>query len=117
MRLLVLLPALLLAACAGGAHDGINAPMHDVSGRQVGWEERKADDGNPLFVIRSSGAPTDYASMVQVAEQHAARRCPNGYRVMSMGGADQPQIDILNPRLILGAELRFEVHCFERDKF
>ena len=117
MRLSFLLPALLLTACAGGARDGINGPMHDVNGRQVGWEERKADDGNPLFVIRSAGASTDYASMMQIAEQHAAQRCPYGYRVMSVGGADQPQIDILNPRLILGAELRFEVHCFERDTF
>lgn len=116
MRLSALLSTLLLAACAGGAHEGINAPMHDVGGRQVGWEERKADGGNPLFVIRSAG-PTNYASLMQVAEQHASQRCPYGYRVMSVGGADQPQIDILNPRLILGAELRFEVHCFERDNF
>lgn len=117
MRWLSLLPALLLAACAGGARDGFNAAMHDVGGRQVGWEERKADDGDPLFVIRSVGASTDYTSMMQAVEQHAAQRCPYGYRVMSVSGADQPQIDILNPRLILGAELRFEVHCFERDKF
>lgn len=117
MRLAPLLPVLLLTACAGGVHEGIDAPMHDVGGRQVGWEERKADNGDPLFVIRSTGSFTDYASLVAVAERHAARRCPYGYRVMSVGGADQPQIDILNPRLVLGAELRFEVHCFERDNF
>ena len=117
MRLSALLPALLLTACAGGARDGIDAPMHDIGGRQVGWEEQKADNGDAMFVIRSSGASTDYAALVQAAQQHAAQRCPYGYRVMSVGGADQPQIDILNPRLILGAELRFEVHCFERDKF
>jgi hypothetical protein len=117
MRLLVLSTALLLAACAGGAHEGINAPMHDVGGRQVGWEEGKVDGGDVLFVIRSSGASTDYHSMMQAAERHASQRCPYGYRVMSVGGADQPEVDILNPRLILGAELRFEVHCFERDSF
>lgn len=117
MRLLPCAPALLLlTACAGTARDGINAPMHDAGGRQVGWEERKAGDGNPLFVVRSAGR-TSYAALVQVAEQHAAQRCPYGYRVISVGGADQPQIDILNPRLIIGAELRFEVHCFERDSF
>jgi len=54
--------------------------------------------------------------MLQVAEQHAQARCPYGYRVMDLGGGDQPQEDILHPRLILGGELRFEVHCFERDK-
>ncbi len=117
MRLLVLSTALLLAACASGAHESIDAPMHDVGGRQVGWEESKADGGDVLFVIRSGGASTEYASMVQAAERHASQRCPYGYRVMSVGGADQPGVDILNPRLILGAELRFEVHCFERDTF
>jgi len=117
MRLLLLSPLLLLAACAGGAHEGINAPMHDVNGRQVGWEERKADGGDVLFVIRSTGSSTDYAPLMESAQRHAAERCPYGYRVMSVGGADQPQIDILKPRLILGAELRFEVHCFERDAF
>lgn len=117
MRPLVLLPAMaLLASCAGAAREGINAPMHEVAGRQVGWEERKAADGDPLFVIRS-GEPMRYAPLIQAAEQHAAQRCPYGYRVMSVGGADQPQIDILNPRLIIGAELRFEVLCFERDNF
>lgn len=117
MRLLFILTVLLLVACAGGARDGINAPAHDVGGRQVGWEERKADGGDLLFVIHSTGGSTNYASLVQVAEQHATQRCPYGYRVMAVGGADQPEIDILNPRLILGAELRFEVHCFERDTF
>lgn len=112
----VLLAALALTACAGTARVGINAPMHDAGGRQVGWEERKADSGDPLFVVRSV-AGVSYTSLLQVAEQHAAGRCPYGYRVISVGGADQPQIDILNPRLILGAELRFEVHCFERDNF
>lgn len=112
----LLLAVLALTACAGTARVGINAPMHDEGGRPVGWEEQKADGDNPLFVVRSAGA-ANYASLLQVAEQRAAQHCPYGYRVMSVGGADQPQIDILNPRLILGAELRFEVHCFERDNF
>ncbi len=107
---------LLLSACAGPARDSINSPMHDFGGRQIGWEERKADDGNPLFVIRSSGAMS-YDAMLQAAEEHARSRCPYGYRVMGLGGGDQPQEDILHPRLILGGELRFEVHCFERDNF
>jgi len=106
---------LLLAACAGISRDNITSPMHDFGGRQIGWEERKATDGNPLFVVRS-GSSVSYAAMLQVAEQHAQARCPYGYRVMDLGGGDQPQEDILHPRLILGGELRFEVHCFERDK-
>jgi hypothetical protein len=105
---------LLLAACAGAARDNITSPMHDLGGRQIGWEERKATDGDPLFVVRSGGS-VSYDTMLQVAEQHAQARCPYGYRVMDIGGADQPQVDILNPRLILGGELRFEVQCFERD--
>ena len=113
MRLLLLSAALALAACAT-AQDSIDSPMHDFNGRQMGWEEHKADDGDPQFVIRSAGS-ANYAAMLRVAEQHAKQRCAYGYRVMSIGGADQPQIDILNPRLIIGGELRLEVHCFERD--
>lgn len=115
MRLLLLFVALSLAGCAT-SRDGIDSPMHDFGGRQVGWEEDKAPDGNPQFLIRSAGG-VSYTAMQQLAEQHAKQRCPYGYRVMSIGGADQPQIDILNPRLILGSELRFEVHCFDRDSF
>lgn len=115
MRSLLFLAALSLAACAT-PRDSIDSPMHDSGGRQVGWEERKADDGDPLFVIRSAGG-VGYDAMLQAAEQHARERCAYGYRVMSISGSDQPQIDILNPRLILGGELRFEVHCFERDNF
>jgi len=116
MRALLLLPTLLSLAGCATQPGGIGAPMHDAGDNQLGWEERKADDGNPLFVVRSAGAAS-YASLVKVAEQHASQRCPYGYRVIAVGGADQPDMDVLNPRLIIGAELRFEVHCFERDNF
>ena len=116
LRLLLLAAALLLVACAGTARDSIDSPMHDFGGRQIGWEEDKAGDGDPLFVVRS-GSNVSYDAMLQVAEQHAKTRCPYGYRVMDIGGADQPQVDIHHPRLIIGAELRFEVQCFERDNF
>lgn len=116
MRLFALLTALLALTACATASDSITSPMHDFNGRQVGWEEDKALDGNPQFVIRSASG-VSYAAMQQLAEQHAKQRCPYGYRVMSISGADQPQIDILNPRLILGGELRFEVQCFDRDAF
>lgn len=116
MRALLLLPTLLSLAGCAATPVGIGATMHDAGGLQVGWEERKAGDGNPLFVVRSAGA-VSYADLIQVAEQHAAQRCPYGYRVTAINGADQPETDTLNPRLIIGAELRFEVHCFERDNF
>lgn len=115
MRRLTLAAVLLLSACAGLPKDGIRSPLHAVGDQQVGWEERKADDGNPLFVVKSIGA-APYGALLQVAEEHARDRCPNGYRVMALGGADQPTVDTLNPRIIIGSELRLEVHCFERDK-
>lgn len=116
LRSLPVAAALLLAACTGTARDSISSPMHDVGGRKIGWEESKASDGNPLFTVRS-GNGVSYAAMLQVAEQHANARCPYGYRVMDLGGGDQPQVDILHPRLIIGGELRLEVRCFERDNF
>lgn len=115
MRRLLLLTVLSLSACAGIPKDGIRSPMHAVGDQQVGWEERKAGDGNPLFVVKSIG-PASYDALLQAAEEHAHDRCPSGYRVMALGGADQPTVDILNPRIIIGSELRLEVHCFERDK-
>jgi hypothetical protein len=116
LRSLLLAAALLLAACAGTARDSISSPMHDVGGRQIGWEETKAADGNPIFTIRS-GNGVSYDAMLEVAESRAKTRCPYGYRVMDLGGGDQPQVDILHPRLVIGGELRFEVQCFERDNF
>ena len=116
LKLLPVAAVMLLAACTGNARDSISSPMHDFGGRQIGWEEDKAGDGNPLFVVRS-GSSVSYDAMLQVAEQHAKARCPYGYRVIEIGGADQPQVDIHHPRLIIGAELRFEVQCFERDDF
>jgi hypothetical protein len=110
----MLTPVLLLTACA--TKSGIYAPMHDVGSTQAGWEERKADNGNPEFVVRSNGGVT-YEAMLQVAEQHAKERCSDGYRVISIRGADQPEVDILNPRIIIGGELRLEVECFEHDKY
>lgn len=116
LRFLFLTAALLLTACAGAARDSISSPMHDVGGRQIGWQESKAADGNPIFTVRS-GSGVSYEAMLHVAESHAKTRCPYGYRVMDLGGGDQPQVDILHPRLIIGGELRFEVQCFDRDDF
>lgn len=116
MRRPILPVLLLLSACASVPNDGIRSPMHALGDQQVGWEERKAGDGNPLFVVESPGAAS-YAALLQVAEEHAHDRCRYGYRVMNLSGADQPTVDILNPRIIIGSELRLEVHCFERDKF
>ena len=110
----LLSPLVLLAACT--TQNGIYAPMHDVGSLKVGWEERKADDGNPQIVVRSNGGVT-YEAMFQLAEQHAKQRCQYGYRIISIGGADQPEEDILNPRIIIGGELRLEVQCFDKDKF
>lgn len=115
MRRIMLTAMLLLSACAGVPKDSIRSPMHTVGDQQVGWEERKAGDGNLLFVVKSIG-PASYDALLQVAETHANERCPNGYRVMTLGGADQPTVDILNPRIIIGSELRLEVRCFETDK-
>ena len=114
MRQLVLPAVLLLGACASVSNDSIRSPMHFVGDQQVGWEERKASDGDPLFVVKSIGA-APYGALLQVAEEHAHDRCPDGYRVMELGGADQPIVDTLSPRIIIGSELRLEVRCFERD--
>jgi len=115
VRRLILPAVLLLSACASVPKDSIRSPLHTVGDQQVGWEERKASDGNPLFVVKSIGA-APYDALLQVAEEHAHARCPDGYRVMALGGADQPTVDIVDPRIIIGSELRLEVHCFERDK-
>ncbi len=112
-NLLACLSLLLLAACAGSIH-GLDKPVHAEGDAQVGWEEVKTDDGNPLFVVKSAGN-LPYAELVEVAERHAAARCPFGYRVLSVDGADQPQVDTLKPRLILASEVRFRVKCFARD--
>lgn len=112
-RLLSCFPLFLLAACAGPLH-GLDRPVHAEGDAQVGWEEVKSDDGNPLIVVKSAGN-LPYADLVQVAERHAAARCPFGYRVLSVDGGDQPQVDTLKPRLILASEVRFKVKCFARD--
>lgn len=112
--LLTCLPLVLLTACAGPLR-GLDKPVHTEGDAQVGWEEVKTDDGNPLFVVRSAGN-LPYAELLEVAERHAAARCPFGYRVLSVDGGDQPQIDTLKPRLILASEVRFKVKCFARDK-
>lgn len=114
MRRLLLPAILLLASCTGSPVDGINSPLHAIGNQQVGWQERKANDGDPLFVVKSIG-PVPYDELVRVAERHAQERCPQGYRVIDVGGADQPTVDILNPHIIIGSELRFEVQCFERN--
>lgn len=113
MRCLLMCCALLLSACAGATH-GLDAPLHVEGDAQVGWQELKSDDGDPYFMVKSAGNQP-YSELVQVAEKHAAARCPNGYRVLSVDGGDQPQADILKPRFILASEVRLKVHCFSRD--
>ena len=110
----ICLLVLSLAGCAGSLHS-LDKPMHADGGTEVGWEEAKSDDGNPLIVVKSAGN-LPYSELVEVAERHAAARCPFGYRVLSVDGADQPQVDTLKPRLILASEVRFKVKCFARDK-
>lgn len=112
-RLPACIALLLLSGCIGTPR-GPDTPLHVEGDAQVGWEERKSDDGNPLFVVKSAGN-LPYSDLVQVAEKHAAGRCPYGYRVLSVDGGDQPQVDILKPRFILASEVRFKVKCFARD--
>ena len=114
MRLLPMCFALLLLSGCAGTLRGLDKPLHAEGDAQIGWEERKADDGNPLFMVKSAGN-LPYSELVQVAEKHAAARCPYGYRVLSVDGGDQPQVDILKPRFILASEVRFKVKCFARD--
>ena len=113
----VFLMTLQLTACAGSLR-GLDRPMHVEGDAQVGWEEAtvdpKNDDGSHLFVVKSAGN-LPYAELVEVAERHAAARCPFGYRVLSLDGGDQPQVDTLKPRFILASEVRFKVKCFARD--
>lgn len=111
--LAVCFPLLLLTACAGSM-SSLDRPMHSEGTAQVGWEEQKTDDGYPLIVVKSAGN-LPYAELVAVAEKHAAARCPFGYRVLSVDGGDQPQVDILKPRFILASEVRFKVKCFAHD--
>ena len=114
MRRLILPLMMLLVSCAGAPKDGINSPMHAVGNLQAGWAEHKANDGELVFVVKSIGSEP-YDALLRVAVQHARKSCPYGYRVMGINGADQPMVDILNPRMIIGSELRFEVQCFDRE--
>ena len=104
--------ALLLAACAHSP--SIDAPMQADNGVQVGWREQPADDGNPVFVVQSAGG-VEFDAMLKVAEEHARARCPNGFRVISLAGSDEPQVDSLNPRFVLDSAVQLKVHCYEKE--
>ncbi|HLW74551.1 MAG TPA: hypothetical protein VKT74_05735 [Gammaproteobacteria bacterium] len=112
MTILVLV--LLLAACAHSPTTGIEAAMHAENNVQVGWREQPADDGDPVFAVQSAGG-VDFAALLTVAEEHAKARCIDGYRVMSITGSDEPQVDSLNPRFILDSVVRLKVHCYEKE--
>lgn len=113
-RSLLFLAILSLAACASSpATSGIGAPMHPEGNQQVGWQQVTTGDGDPLFVVRSNGNAS-YAAMLKVAETHAAALCPFGYRVLDLQGNDQPVVDTLNTHFVLASEIRFKVHCYEK---
>lgn len=106
--------ALLLGACAHAPLTGVKAPMHAEGNQQVGWQQVTASDGDPLFVVRSAGNAS-YSEMVRVAEDQAGKLCPYGYRVINVDGGDQPQVDTLSPRFVLANEVRFKVHCYDKE--
>lgn len=109
-----LLLALFLAACAHSPATGIEAAMHAENNVQVGWREQPADDGDPVFMVQSAGG-VSFDSMLKVAEDHAKARCAEGYRVISLTGSDEPQVDSLNPRFVLDSVVRLKVHCYEKE--
>jgi hypothetical protein len=105
---------LLLGACSHAPATGIGAPMHAEGTQQIGWQQVTTGDGDPLFVVRSTGNAS-YSDMLHVAEEQADKLCPDGYRVLDVEGNDQPQVDSLSPRFVLSSEVRFKVRCFEKD--
>ena len=103
----------LLAACAHAPVAGIGAPMHAEGTQQVGWQQVTTGDGDPLFVVRSSGQGS-YSELLKVAENQAAKLCPEGYSVIDVEGGDQPQVETLSPQFVLASEVRFKVRCFQK---
>lgn len=115
MRTTLLIAILmLLSACSTSPATGIGAAMHPENNVLVGWREVPADDGDPVFQVQSAGS-TSFAALIEVAEEHAKTRCPDGYRVLSITGSDEPQVDSLNPRFVLDNVVRFKVHCYEKE--
>ncbi|MFI4968312.1 MAG: hypothetical protein ACHQAU_06240 [Gammaproteobacteria bacterium] len=115
MRTLAFSCFLLLAACATSPSNiGIDTPMHQEGNQQVGWQQVTTGDGDPLFVVRSSGKGS-YSEMIKIAEAQAAKLCPYGYGVLDIEGNDQPQVETLSPKFVLASELRFKVRCYEKD--
>ena len=105
---------LSIAACSISPSTGIEAALHPENNVQVGWRELPADDGDPVFQVQSADSAS-FAAMVKVAEQHAKMRCPDGYRVLSLTGSDEPQVASLNPRFVLDNVVRMKVHCYEKE--
>lgn len=104
---------LFLAACAHAPATGIGAAMHTEGTQQVGWQQVTTGDGDPLFVVRSSGKAS-YAEMLKVAETQASKLCPDGYGVLDVEGGDQPQVETLSPQFVLASEVRFKVRCYQK---
>src|SRR5690242_2660977 len=113
-NLLIATLTLSLSACATGPATGIEAAMHAENGVQVGWRELPANDGDPVFQVQSAGA-TSFDALLRVAMDHAKARCPDGYRMLSITGSDEPQVDSLNPRFVLDNVVRIKVHCYEKE--
>ena len=111
---LIVILMLTLAACSTSPATGIDAAMHAENNVQVGWRELPAEDGDPVFQVQSAGSAS-FASLIKVAEAHAKVRCPDGYRVLSLTGSDEPQVDSLNPRFVLDNVVRVKVHCYEKE--
>lgn len=106
--------AVCLSACAGTPTTGIEAAMHAENNAQVGWSQQPADDGDPVFVVQGPGG-VSFDSLLKVAEVHAKALCTEGYRVISLTGSDEPQVDSLNPRFVVDSVVRLKVHCYEKE--
>jgi len=107
-----LLSLLLLAACA--PYPNLAKPVHAEGYIQVGWDEHVDADKNVDITVR--GAPgTPYAAMLQAAEKRAHANCPQGYRVKSIRGGDEPTEDVLSPNIVIDSEVEFKFRCIEDD--
>ncbi|MGE5624274.1 MAG: hypothetical protein ACM3ZT_01875 [Bacillota bacterium] len=105
---------LFLAACAHSPATGIGAPMHAENGVQVGWHLDATPEGDAVITVQSNGS-ADFGDLVKVAENQADAHCKEGYRVLSLSGSDEPQVDSLNPRFVLDNVVRMKVRCYEKE--
>ena len=106
--------ALLLALTGCAPYSNVARPAHAEGYIQVGWDEHADADKNVEITVK--GAPgTPYSVMLEAAEKHARANCPQGYRVKSIQGSDEPQEDVLSPNIVIDSEVLFKFHCVEND--